>query len=350
MIDIVIPNFNGRDLLAICLRSIYSQSYTDWRIILVDNGSSDGSAAFVREHFPDVSLLALAENTGFSAAVNRGIEAGDASLIFLLNNDTELEPDCLQQLVDAAVQDPADFFAAKMVNYHERSLLDGAGEGYLRGGAGYRIGTMEADGGVYNVSRQVFGACGGAALYRRQTLLEVGLFEPRFFAYLEDVDWNLRAARLGKVCRYVAEARVYHIGSATSGSKFNDFTIRLSTRNSLFVVARNYSRAMLLRYSFFIGLYQFFWLLFVLKKKQVRPYCRGLAEGIAGWPEMRRYYNENNENNESRLRLGGAEVSPTHLQETLRQAEEEAISSIMRRRSAAGKQNRLLFLYQRLFL
>ena len=344
MIDIVIPNFNGRSLLDICLKSIYNQSYTAWRIILVDIGSSDGSAIYVRENFPEISLLALAQNTGFSSAVNQGIEAGDAPLVFLLNNDTELEPDCLHRLADAATQYTADFFAAKMVNYHERHLLDGAGEGYLRGGAGYRLGTMEADRGVYNVSRPVFGACGGAALYRRQVLQEVGLFEPSFFAYLEDVDWNLRAARLGKVCRYVAEARVYHIGSATSGSKFNGFTIRLSTRNSLFVVARNYSRAMLLRYSFFIGLYQFFWLLFVLKKKQFLPYCRGFAEGIMAWPAMRRHYRESYE------RLAGGEVFPAQVMETLRQAEQESISSIMRRRSAAGKNNWLLHLYQRLFL
>lgn len=344
MIDIVIPNYNGRRFLDVCLKSIYCQSYAAWRIILVDNGSTDGSAAFVRECFPGVSLLTLTENTGFSAAVNRGMEAGDGDLVFLLNNDTELAPDCLQELADAATRYPADFFAAKMINYHQRHLLDGAGEGFLRGGAGYRLGTMEADGGVYDVSRQVFGACGGAALYRRQVLKEVGLFEPDFFAYLEDVDWNVRAARLGKTCRYVAEARVYHIGSATSGSKFNDFTIRLSTRNSLFVVARNYSRTMLLRYGLCIGVYQFFWLLFVLKKKRFFPYCRGIAEGIAAWPAMRCHYRK------SRERLSGAEVSPAHFMETLRQAEQETIASIMRRRDAAGKNNRLLLLYQRLFL
>lgn len=341
MIDIVIPNYNGRKWLDVCLQSIYAQSYTAWRIILVDNGSSDGSAAYVAEHFPEVELVALTGNTGFSAAVNRGIEAGDAPLVFLLNNDTELAPDCLQRLADAAASQPADFFAAKMVNYHERHLLDGAGEGYLRGGAGYRIGTMEADSAVYHVSRPVFGACGGAALYRRETLNDVGLFEPRFFAYLEDVDWNLRAVRLGKQCHYVAEARVYHIGSATSGSKFNDFTIRLSTRNSFFVVARNYSTAMLVRYSPFIGLYQFFWLLFVLKKRQIQPYLRGLIEGLAAWPEMRRQYSKS---------VTGAEIAPSLLRESLRQAEEEAVRSIMRRRNAAGKNNGLLHLYQRLFL
>ena len=92
----------------------------------------------------------------------------------------------------------------------------------MRGGAGYRLGTMEEDGPAYALPRPVFGACAGAALYRRQTLQEVGAFNSDFFAYLEDVNWNLRAARLGKICRYVSEARVFHIGSATTGSRFND--------------------------------------------------------------------------------------------------------------------------------
>lgn len=341
MIDIVIPNYNGVALLEACLSSIYAQSYKNWRIILVDNGSTDDSVSYLRQHYPEVRLLALPENTGFSAAVNQGIEAGDAPLVLLLNNDTELAVDCLQQLVDAAVHWPADFFAAKMLNYHQRHLLDGAGEGYLRGGAGYRLGTMEADGDRYNLSRQVFGACGGAALYRRQTLVNVGLFDPDFFAYLEDVDWNLRAARLGKVCHYVAEARIYHIGSATTGSKFNAFTIRLSTRNSFFVLARNYSARLLWRYSIIILIYQFFWLLFVLKKKQLGPYCQGLAEAATGWLSMRRKYRQG---------LGTTEIGPGLLQKTLRQAEDEAICSIMRRRSAAGKGNWLLQAYQRLFL
>lgn len=341
MIDIVIPNHNGRDLLEGCLTSIQAQSYGAWRVILVDNGSGDDSLALVRERFPWVQVLALPENTGFSAAVNRGIAAGDAPLVLLLNNDTELDPHCLRSLAEAAGQWPADFFAAKMLNYRQRHLLDGAGEGFLRGGAGYRLGTMEADGGGYDLSRQVFGACGGAALYRRQVLEEVGPFDPDFFAYLEDVDWNLRAARLGKVCRYVAGARVYHIGSATTGSKINDFTVRLSTRNSFFVLARNYSAGMLARYAVLIGIYQFFWLLFVLKKRRLAPYCRGLVEAASGWAAMRRKYRQG---------LGGVELAPAQLRERLRQAEDEALCSIMRRRSAARKGNGLLRLYRRLFL
>ena len=340
MIDIVIPNWNGKHFLETCLNAVRAQTFCDWRVFLVDNGSQDGSVEYVREHFPEVRVIALAENTGFSPAVNRGIAAGDAEFVFLLNNDTELAPDCLERLMEAAASSPADFFAAKMVNYHQRNLLDGAGEGYLRGGAGYRLGTLEADGGFYDASRTVFGACAGAALYRRRVLREVGEFDPDFFAYLEDVDWTLRAARLGKVCRYVAEARVYHIGSATSGSKINPFTVRLSTRNSLFVLAKNYSWPQLARYSLCIAVYQFFWLLFVLKKRQVLPYLQGCFAALAGLPAMRRKY---------RAGLPGPEIASTLLRDKLRQAEREALESIMRRREAAGKGNMLFHLYLKLF-
>ena len=142
MIDIVIPNYNGRAFLSVCLKAIRAQSFRDWRVIVVDNGSEDDSSALLQEHFPEVRLVQLAENTGFSAAVNTGIASGDADLVFLLNNDTELAPDCLEQLARAARQWPeAGFFAARLVNFHERHLLDGAGEGFLRSETGYRLGS-----------------------------------------------------------------------------------------------------------------------------------------------------------------------------------------------------------------
>ncbi|MCW5214516.1 glycosyltransferase family 2 protein [Desulfobulbus sp. US5] len=118
--------------------------------------------------------------------------------------------------------------------------MDGAGDGYLRGGAGYRLGTMELDGPAYNQAGLIFGACAGAVLYRRSLFDQIGLFDEDFFAYLEDVDLNLRINHSGKRGYYVPTAKVYHIGSASSGSKINPFTIRLSTRNSFYVLLKNY--------------------------------------------------------------------------------------------------------------
>ena len=342
-VDIVIPNLNGRHMLAGCLDSIRRQTWGDWRVSVVDNGSTDGSAEWLRKAHPEVRLIALGKNTGFSPAVNLGIRAGNRPLVFLLNNDTELAPDCLEQLVRAAETQPDHaFFAPRMLSFHQRHLLDGAGEGYLRGGAGYRLGTMEADGPPYDRARTVFGACAGAALYRREPFAALGWFDDDFFAYLEDVDLNLRAGRAGLRCRYVPAARVYHIGSATSGSKFNDLTIRLSTRNSLWVLARNYPAGLLLRWVAVIAVYQGVWLVFAVKKGQLRPYLAGLVEGLRGLGRMR-----------GTFRAMAARSDNRHLAEwtaSLCRAEGEVIDSIMRRRAGQGRGNRLLQLYRRIFL
>jgi len=225
-IDIVIPNFNGKVFLQNCLDSLAKQSGVDFTVFVVDNGSEDGSVGFLRENYPDIKIIAWNENRGFSAAVNAGINAGSAPLIFLLNNDTELDDNCLEELLAAArTKTEYDFFAAKMLNFHDHTRLDGAGDAFILGGVGYKIGTMEADSKYYSTARQVFGACAGAALYRRKLFEEIGDFDEDFFAYLEDVDFNFRANSRGKKCWYVPEAGVYHIGSATTGSKINEFIL-----------------------------------------------------------------------------------------------------------------------------
>ena len=342
LVDIVIPHCNGRQMLADCLASIQRQSRQDYQIIVVDNGSTDDSVPYLREFWPAVRLLVRETNTGFSAAVNAGIQAGSAPFIFLLNNDTELETDCLELLLQAAERnDEYAYFAPKMLSYHHRHLLDGAGEGYLRGGAGYRLGTMEEDGEPYDHPRRVFGACGGAVLYRRELFATIGLFDEDFFAYLEDVDLNFRANRAGQLCWYVPEARVYHIGSATSGSKFNELTIRLSTRNSLYVLAKNYPCLLLLRCLPAIFIYQGCWLLFTIKKRQLRPYLAGLREAVVNLGRMRKKYRQ--EKSRAILTLGA-------LHAVVCTAEREVVHSIMRRRAGQKRSNGLLELYLRIFL
>ena len=341
-IDIVIPNFNGKVFLQSCLHSLQQQSYSDFNVIIVDNGSSDGSVQFLRQEYPEVQLIAWDENRGFSVAVNAGIHAGSAPLIFLLNNDTELDVHCLANLIAAAGKKKEyDFFAAKMLNYHDRAFLDGAGDAFLRGGVGYRLGTMEEDSEHYGIARQVFGACAGAALYRRAFFDELGVFDEDFFAYLEDVDLNLRANSRGKKCWYVPDARVYHIGSATTGSKINDFTVSLSTRNNFCVLIKNYPAILLVRFAPAICVYQFFWFCFVIKKWQVFAYLKGIVRFIKVFPVMLAKRKKN-------LRL--ATLESGQLAAVMRIAENEAIQSIMRRREKKGKGNILFSFYQRLFL
>lgn len=340
-INIVIPHWNGQRFLPNCLASIEQQQCLGWRITVVDNGSSDGSVEYLQKAYPQVHLITLPENRGFSAAVNAGILSSDATYVFLLNNDTELPPDCLHHLLKAAEElREYDFFAPKMLNFYERTVLDGAGDGYLRGGAGYRLGTMEKDSEIYSQPGPVFGACAGAALYRRNIFDRIGLFDEEFFAYLEDVDLNLRLNRAGYKGYYVPAAKVYHIGSATSGSKFNPFTIRLSTRNSIYVLIKHYSLRLFLRFLPVIVIYQLCWLLFTIKKGQFRAYCQGMGEVLHGFSKMRHKRKDICRHD----RLTTAELA-VHL----KAAEKAAVDSIRRRRSEHGKKNGLLRMYSFFF-
>lgn len=341
-IDIVIPNYNGKVFLQSCLQSLQRQSFSDFTVIVVDNGSTDGSVELLKQDFPEVTLLSWSENKGFSVAVNGGIAAGSAPLVFLLNNDTELADDCLQKLLDAAqAKKEYDFFAAKMLNFHDRGYLDGAGDAFLRGGVGYRLGTMEKDSEYYSKPRQLFGACAGAALYRRDLFTEIGVFDEDFFAYLEDVDLNLRANSRKKKCWYVPDARVYHIGSATTGSKINAFTVRLSTRNNFCVLTKNYPLPLLFRFAPAICVYQFFWLCFVVKNLQFIAYLKGIVSFLKVFPAM---FGKRKDNFKNAL------LNSQELGALLCATEKEAIQSIMHRRVTKGKGNRLFSVYQKLFL
>lgn len=340
LVDIVIPTWNGWEFLEPCLRSIGRQSFKGYTITIVDNGSTDNTVSSLQRLFPEVVIVNFPENRGFSVAVNAGIQAGSHPLVFLLNNDTELAPDCLQVLVDASQAYSNQFFAAKMLSFADHSLLDGAGDSFLRGGAGYRLGTMEQDGGIYDQQREVFGACAGAALYSRSFFSQTGFFDQDFFAYLEDVDLNLRANRHGLRCLYVPEARVYHVGSATTGSKINPITVRLSTRNSLYVLLKNYSPGLMLRFLPVLLIYQCAWFVFCVKRGQLRAYLQGLGQVPGQVGRMRKKYKDNRK----------GELPPAEQARMLILAEAEVVDSIMRRRMALGKSNFLLRCYRFLFL
>ncbi|MCI5123765.1 MAG: glycosyltransferase family 2 protein [Candidatus Electrothrix sp. AR5] len=273
--------------------------------------------------------------------MNKGILSSTAPFVFLLNNDTELDSACLSHLVQVAKeQKEFDFFSPKMLSFHDRTILDGAGDGYLRGGAGYRLGTMELDGPAYNQAGPIFGACAGAVLYRRSLFDQIGLFDEDFFAYLEDVDLNLRVNHSGKRGYYVPTAKVYHIGSASSGSKINPFTVRLSTRNSIYVLLKNYPTRLFLRLLPVILIYQFFWLLFVMKKGQVPAYLQGMGQAVVSMRKMRKKRKQIS--SYDLLNIGEFAVC-------LSLSEREVLESIMRRREAEGKKNWLPRCYVFLF-
>src|SRR5579872_749509 len=183
LVSIVIPNWNGKKFLPPCLDSLARQTYRNFEVIVIDNGSQDGSIELLEEHYPNVKIIALTHNTGFSFAVNRGIEASSGEYIALINNDTTLHEQWLEKMV-SALKDYADIGSAacKMLSLDDPTVFDGTGDGLRCGLSPARIGHGEKDIGQFDEKRYVLGACGGAALYRKSMLLDIGLFDEDFFA------------------------------------------------------------------------------------------------------------------------------------------------------------------------
>ena len=341
-IEVIIPNWNGSAMLQHCLRSLAQQTFRNFSITVVDNGSSDDTKEVLARDFPGVKLISFDHNTGFSVAVNAGILAAKGELLLLLNNDMEVAENCLEQLISGSLQYPEyAFFALKMLSFSQRNVLDGAGDAILRGGVGYRLGTLEYDTERYQHDREVFGACAGAALYRKSFFDTAGIFDADFFAYLEDVDLNIRARRCGLRCMYLSDAVVYHIGSATSGSKINPLTIRLSTRNNFNVLIKNYPLRFFIQFGPAILTYQFFWLLFCCKKRMLTPWVKGCYEAMKNSAVFFKKRQE--------ILDGVKQQKSPKLAEQIKRAEKEAVASIISRRTQEGKNNSFLNLYLKLF-
>ncbi|PWT96733.1 MAG: glycosyltransferase family 2 protein [Candidatus Melainabacteria bacterium] len=288
LVSIVIPNWNGKKFLAGCLNSLAAQTYSPLEVIVIDNGSVDGSVAFLKTNYPWVKLIRFDHNTGFSVAVNAGILQASGSLVALLNNDTIVDSDWLAELVRALSEHPeAGSVACKMLAYDDKSILDGAGDGYRRGGLPGRIGHREKDLGQFDQPRYVLGACGGAAMYRRQLFDAIGLFDEDYFAYLEDVDMGLRAQRAGFKCYYVPAAVVYHLGCGTTGSGYSPMVVRLSSQNNINTIVKNIPAKLLWRFLPQIIYWQTFYLaVVIIRGGQLLPWLQGIAGAIWLLPKM----------------------------------------------------------------
>lgn len=342
LIEIIIPNWNGEKMLTCCLHSLELQDSDNFHITVVDNGSEDGSVASIKHLFPSVRVIELSENTGFAFAVNEGIKASRSPWILLLNNDMEIAPNCISTL-EKSIEKYRNyhFFALKMLRFSQRNILDGAGDSVMRGGVGYRLGTMEADGVRFASDYDCSGACGGAALYSASFFEKVGLFDEDFFAYLEDVDLNMRAVRQGLSCRFIAGAVVYHIGSATSGSRINSMTIRLTTRNMAMVIVKNFDLLFLLKAILPLLIYQLAWFAFCCKKGQILPWLLGVLEGIKSLPRAI--------TKRRQVLVDSIPVQNKQFYSRVTSSELKAVQSIMARRAELGKNNFLLKIYSKVF-
>jgi GT2 family glycosyltransferase len=249
-VSVVIPTWNGRAMLDVVLASLERQSVAPLEVIVVDNGSSDGTAEHLRERWPAVEVVALAENAGFAAGVNRGLERARGEFVALVNNDIELHPDFLRELASGLERDTgAASAASKMLRFDDRSVIDATGDTLRWSGIALQRGQGERDTGQYDRPERVFSACAGAALYRRSAFETVGGFDEAFFAYLEDVDWGFRAQLAGFGCAYVPTAIAYHVGSATTRreGRPDPFFYGLPRRNNVWLVLKNYPASALAR-------------------------------------------------------------------------------------------------------
>ena len=276
---VVIPNYNGIKYIDGCLRSLYKGSVQP-EIILVDNGSTDGSLSLVKEKYPLVKVIEFAENTGFSKAVNAGIRMARTEYVLLLNNDTVSGQEMTACLEKAMDDDPGIFSAgAKMINLHDRNKLDGAGDFYCALGWAYARGKDKPVD-SYDKEDRIFSACAGAAIYRRGLFDRIGYFDENHFAYLEDIDLGYRANIYGYPNIYVPEAEVLHAGSAVSGSRHNTFKVRLSARNSVYLIYKNMPLfQVLLNLPFLMAGYLIKWFFFTLKGMG-GVYLEGVIKGL----------------------------------------------------------------------
>ena len=246
-VSVVIPTWNGLRHLEQCLPALMAQRDVDFEVVVVDNGSRDGTAEFLSRSYPAVRVIRNRRNLGFAAANNAAIRTTASEFVAALNNDTQPHPRWLASLVaaaDAHLEHGA--FASQMRFWRQPDVVNSAGIVVDRAGLAWDRLCGEP-GNAGGESAEVFGASGGAALYRRAMLDDVGLFDERFFAYLEDVDLAWRAQWAGWRARYVPAATVLHAYSGTS-REGSAFKLRLLGRNKLWLLAKNYPRPALIRY------------------------------------------------------------------------------------------------------
>lgn len=244
--SVIIPNWNGKAHLETCLNALRKQRFQDFEAILVDNGSDDGSQDYVREEFPEVRLLDLGQNLGFTGACNAGYAAAEGDYIVLLNNDTEADPGWLQAIADAFERHPqAGSIASRIMLFDRRDHFHSAGDYYRVDGIPGNRGVWQKDVGQYDNEEPVFSACGAAAAYRRTMLEEIGFLDDDFYFSCEDVDMGWRAHLSGWQVIYVPQAVIYHKLKATGGSVTGSY---YDGRNFLYLIWKNYPGSLLRRH------------------------------------------------------------------------------------------------------
>lgn len=276
---VVIPNYNGINYIENCLKSILS-STVEVKVLVVDNGSTDGSKEVVKSSFGNVEMVEMQKNTGFCHACNEGIRKSDTEFVMLLNNDTKILPDTIERLEKDMDEYPkAMAFQAKMVSMNNPDITDSAGDYYCALGWAFARGKDKPSNRYHGI-KKVFSACGGASLYRKSFLDDIGLLDENHFAYLEDVDLGYRGNIRGYGSYVDEDASVYHAGSAFSGSRHNEFKVSLSSKNSIYLIYKNMPVLQIILLLPFLLIGYLIKIAFFAAKKLGKTYLKGLKEGF----------------------------------------------------------------------
>jgi GT2 family glycosyltransferase len=309
-VSVAIPTYNGRELLEGALPSLFRQTIAGrLHVIVVDDCSTDGTVEWLGEHWPDVEVVSHARNLGVTRSLRDCLAAATGEHVVLLNNDVELEPDCLERLVDELDREPrAATSCPKLLDFHRRERLDGAGDIYTWFGMPGRRGHGELDSGQYDLPEEVLGPCAAVAVYRRSAIADVGSFDEDFFSYYEDVDWSLRARLAGYTCRYVPGAVAYHMGGATMGKAYRDFTRYQLWRNGIWLIAKDLPGRSLLRHAPALIVGQLFHFTVAVRERRLGLWARAWRDALRGLPAMLA---------KRRVLQRGRRVSPAELERAI---------------------------------
>jgi GT2 family glycosyltransferase len=302
-ITVVIPSWNRRDLLERLLGRLRGQSCAIAQILVVDNGSEDGSAEMARTN--GARVIEMGRNAGFSGAVNRGIAETGTELVAVLNNDVEPARDWLEGLAGAMERPVVWFAAGKLLSASRPGRLDGTYDALSRGACPWRAGHGREDSPLWNHASRIRFAPFTATLFRTDLFRKVGPLDERFGSYLEDVDFCLRAAGAGYFGAYVPAAVATHEGSATLGRWHKD-VVRAMARNQVLLVAKHYPAGCLFRYGWQVFVAQALWGALAAAHGGALAFLRGKLDGLKMARSVRR----------------GA-ARPGNLREVLEQSESE---------------------------
>lgn len=282
-VSIITPNYNGYKFLKLFFKSLLREKEYIEEIIIIDNGSSDESINYIKnlKNYPiKIKLIENEENLGFAKAVNQGIINAKSEYLYLLNNDVEITENTISTLLKSIENNNKIFsVSSKMVQYYNRTLIDDAGDEYTILAYTKKTGNNQNIS-KYNEFREIFSSCGGAALYRKSIIEEIGYFDEKFFAYMEDVDIGYRSRIYGYKNYYCPDSIVYHIGSGTTGSKYNEFKIKIAARNNIWMIYKNFPVPQKIVNFIFLVIGFGIKYLYFYKKGFGKVYLSGIKEGL----------------------------------------------------------------------